>query len=429
MDNNDKIKQQDQEKTLNSIKESYNKNGRLVPFVGAGFSRNVKGFLSWEEFIHTLSEKLGENKYFLQNKFKGQTFTIMAAEYYACRKLLQDDGENTRVNRDSLRGKIQDEINTYMGEHKSEKSEIHRILLEKFNYIYTTKWDKLFETNDKKIIPVFTIGRISELPKLLKDQKKILIKMHGTCDEADSIIALETDYWDLVHGRHKNLSLNILFQHDIMQKDFLFIGFGFSDLNIINLIYIMDKLKDELDATLATTPKIFMVVFDDYDKYLKRYYADLKRVEVYFIENVAPNKYNKAIEKFLYELEDKEKEEEKIKSLEKEINNDYKKYLENEGQRLDKKIQFYTENIKSIGRELNLLNGKEENWDKILSANKELLEADSIEFLDNKKEEVKEKEPFGPLLIKFFEDREIIKLEKKKLDEKIEKLKQKEGGK
>ena len=289
MDNNKEMRES-QEKVLNAIKKSY-LNERLVPFVGAGFSKNVEEFLTWDEFIQQLSLKLTGDKYFLENKFKGQTFTIMAVEYYACKKLLKNKGNSTKIEKDSLRAIIQDEINTYLGETKSKKSKIHKLLLEMFPYIYTTNWDKLFEfqeTKNGKLIPIYSIGRISEMPSLIKDKdKKILIKMHGSCDDLDSIVALETDYWDLIHGKHKNLSLNILFQHDIMQKDFIFVGFNFSDLNILNLIYIMNTLKKELDPNLAETPKIFMVVFDEYDYYLKKYYLDLKKVEVYFINHIS----------------------------------------------------------------------------------------------------------------------------------------------
>jgi len=263
-----------QKKVLNSIKESYLK-GRLIPFIGAGFSKNVDTFLTWSEFIQKLSSKLSppdNDKYFLQNKFKGYTFQAMASEYYASRKLLENNRKATKIDSDSLRAIIQDEINTYLG--RSENSDIHKLLIKMFSYIYTTNWDKLLEGQCKDAIvleSVYTIGRISELWTLKEERKNILIKMHGSCDDLGSIIVLETDYWDLIHGKHKNLSLNILFQHDIMQRDFIFIGFGFSDLNINNLVYIINTLKKELDPQLTDTPKIFMVVFDDYDYTLERY--------------------------------------------------------------------------------------------------------------------------------------------------------------
>jgi len=374
-----------QEKILKAIKESY-RNGRLVPFVGAGFSKNVEEFLTWDEFIQKLSSKLSppdNDKYFLQNKFKGYTFQAMASEYYACRKLLKDNGKATKIDRDSLRAIIQDEINTYLG--RSENSVIHKLLIQMFSYIYTTNWDKLLEcqcTNNLLLEPVYSIGRIAELWTLKNEKKNILIKMHGSCDDLGSIIVLETDYWDLIHGKHKNLSLNILFQHDIMQRDFIFIGFGFSDLNINNLIYMINTLKKELDSKLTETPKIFMVVFDDYDHYLERYYSDLKGVEVYFMSNISEDSKDKsdAIEKFLYELDlykinkcsetssiktgksgkSKEELEGCIYHINSTLKNNFSKFIVKKRLEFEKRIELLEDNLEKIGESKNYEDLKEE---------------------------------------------------------------------
>lgn len=375
-------------KVLNAIKESYSAE-RLVPFIGSGVSKSVEGFLTWDEFIQKLSEKLPylnkfkeeypsitDDKYFLENKFKGGTFQAMSAEYYALTKLINDNGANQKVTRDALRGIIQDEIQLYLNPGRHVESNIHKILLDMFSYIYTTNWDNLFEyvKNDKPLEPIFSIGKISELWDLKKRDKKILIKMHGTCDEADSIIALETDYWDLLQGKHKNIALNNLFECDIMQRDFLFIGFSFTDLNIVNLVYIINNLKENLSHDLSQTPKLFLVLLDDYDYFLERYYLDIKGVDVYFIRNVSEkgNSKTKAIQKFLYRLElsrlnklnkDENKEskikeeeepltqvalEEKIKKLDCNIKKDFIKFEKEKRISLKKKKELLEKDIKSL---------------------------------------------------------------------------------
>lgn len=373
-----------QEKVLNSIKDSYLKK-RLVPFIGAGFSKNVEEFLTWDEFIQKLSSKLSppdNDEYFLQNKFKGYTFQAMASEYYACRKLLKDkDNEkDTKIDIDCLRKIIQTEIKIYLGQ--SEKSVIHKLLIQMFSYIYTTNWDKLLEcqgTDNLLLEPVYSIERIAELWTLKNDKKNILIKMHGSCDDLGSIIVLETDYWDLIHGKHKNLSLNILFQHDIMQRDFIFIGFGFSDLNINNLVYIINTLKKELDSKRTETPKIFMVVFDDYDYYLEKYYSDLKGVEVYFMSNISEDKESKdksdAIKKFLYELElykinessevssigkSKDELKECINNIKSTLENNFKKFTVKKRSEFEKRMELLDDNLKKIGKSEDYKDLKEE---------------------------------------------------------------------
>ena len=128
-------------KVLNAIKESYSAE-RLVPFIGSGVSKSVEGFLTWDEFIQKLSEKLPylnkfkeeypsitDDKYFLENKFKGGTFQAMSAEYYALTKLINDNGANQKVTRDALRGIIQDEIQLYLNPGRHVESNIHKIAL------------------------------------------------------------------------------------------------------------------------------------------------------------------------------------------------------------------------------------------------------------------------------------------------------------
>jgi hypothetical protein len=379
MDKNQEM-DESQEKVLNDIIESYD-NGRLVPFVGSGISKSVENFLTWDEFIQKLSKKLTslnkfkekhpsitdtDSKYFLESKFKGSMFQTMSAEYYALIKLIDDNGECQKIKRDTLRGVIQDEIKLYLDPDKNVKSNIHKILLDMFSYIYTTNWDKLFEyvIDREKLEPIFSIGKISELWDLKeKREKNILIKMHGTCDEADSIIALETDYLDLLHGKHKNMALNNLFECDIMQRDFLFIGFSFTDLS----------------HELSQTPKLFLVLLDDYDYFLKRYYLDIKGVDVYFISNVSEkgNSKTKAIEKFLYDLEfsrlDKlnkgENKEPKIEGkikgknnepltpaelsteisrIKNEIKKDFEEFKKEKIKFLEKKIELLKKNIKLL---------------------------------------------------------------------------------
>jgi hypothetical protein len=355
-----------QKQIMEDIKTSFS-SGRLVPFIGSGFSKNVEGFRDWKEFIEGLSYKLTKNKYFLNNKFEGYTFQIMAAEYYACRKLLENKGTVTRVTKERLRKTIQCEINEFLGNGQSKPSEIHKMLITMFQYIYTTNWDMLFECQGiEKLTPIYSIGKICELENLKKKvDNKILIKMHGNCDDSESIIALETDYWALINGRHHNLALNLLFQNDILQKDFIFLGFSFSDLNINNLIYLMNEVQRELDITQKNTPKKYMIVFEDYDETLERYYLDLKNIGVLFINDVVENQRINAIRKFLNELElhkldktnlkenkniseldDKKKSiEELITKDEERIDLEYKKYVENKIEILNMKRDLLQRSI------------------------------------------------------------------------------------
>lgn len=55
---------------LEGLQESYT-DKRLIPFIGAGFSKNVKEYPDWDEFNEKLSTLLGENKYYLKAALSG----------------------------------------------------------------------------------------------------------------------------------------------------------------------------------------------------------------------------------------------------------------------------------------------------------------------------------------------------------------------
>ena len=85
MDKEEIIKEKNGE-TLEEIKRCYKK-GTLAPFIGAGFSSNIQGSPTWQDFIKKLSKNIGKEENFLLEEFeKGQNSYLRASEYYIYEK-------------------------------------------------------------------------------------------------------------------------------------------------------------------------------------------------------------------------------------------------------------------------------------------------------------------------------------------------------
>lgn len=224
------------------IKHCYEK-GTLVPFIGAGFSNNIEGSPTWEDFIKKLSKDLGKEEGFLLKEFeKGQNRNLRASEYYICKKGKEAFQESLKNTFRNIKYK------------ENDQWKIHNILvdLENISLIYTTNWDdfleKAFKGNNKKII---TIYQQSDFPQLKSNNiqgKKIVIKFHGHYHKRylDTIIASELDYYK------RMLEMNFLdlkFHYDLTHYNFIFMGFSFDDMNINYLLNAYYQVLERFDTT------------------------------------------------------------------------------------------------------------------------------------------------------------------------------------
>lgn len=276
-----------QREVMNAMKDSYAK-GRLTPFVGSGFSKNVEGGADWSDFIQKLSENLHGNKYYLEEKFKHTQYQTIAAQYFAfCQQcsIVRNIESHNKIN-SKIKKKLRSQIQKFMEKYDTKPSSIHRLLTKMFPYIFTTNWDKLLENNDdsKKFISIYSI--YTYFDSFYKNSpEKLLIKIHGSYEHAASMVITEEDYYDIMNMVGENYPLNLKFQSDCLMKDFIFVGFSFSDININNLLYPITKMK-RLASKSTNKPKIFLIYFGKYDEILADFYKKMKDTHIYFIKNV-----------------------------------------------------------------------------------------------------------------------------------------------
>lgn len=256
-----------QDEILEKIQRSY-ANGRLIPFVGAGFPRNIDNFPDWDQFVRDdLNTDLGikppSNIWYIFKKNN-----IRATEYYVYKKgyikarignpnpPLSEIIEKGKEQLSSLLTKKFDNII-----YDSPKWEVYNnfIGLDKFSLIYTTNWDKTLEDTCKNILGTngcFMAPSQSKWREYLKNHwgGKCIIKYHGDYRNHNTIIATETDYMERLMNR--NL-LDVKFEHDLTHYDFLFIGFSFDDVFIKLILYQVNHMLKNISHSLL--PEIFMV--------------------------------------------------------------------------------------------------------------------------------------------------------------------------
>ncbi|NQU80163.1 MAG: SIR2 family protein [Bacteroidetes bacterium] len=211
----------------------------LIPFVGAGLSKNIDGFPDWNEFVDILQNKLSNEGIINENDFKRFNNPFEKTEFYVREigkkecgihdpVLKEDEFDKVyKIGRKRLLEEIVKTLNPkYNSNAKYDKSNwtLHNILTEKFEKIYTTNWDKVLESaNFRK-----------------KIKKAEIIKYHGDFEKNKKwIVACETDY---LKRMSNDSHLDIRFKNDLIRNDFVFFGYSFRDPNIKFNLYQLGEI-------------------------------------------------------------------------------------------------------------------------------------------------------------------------------------------
>lgn len=310
---------------LEEIRKSYKKK-KLIPFIGAGFSRNIKDFPGWNVFIKELTDDLpDEDKECIP---KGKTLRDVfgkdnprATEYYVYKmgdmKIRKHDSDPSlrdvlKEGKTVLEKKLEDKFDDvkYNDEDPKEQKgwRVHRkfIELKNFETIYTTNWDQTLEEVNNKVLrkqeqyeAVFTCNMLNNF--LWAGHKRLLIKYHGDYRFGWSLVASESDYFHRL--MHPNM-MDIRLFHDLLNYDFLFMGFSFEDVFIrLTIHQANDMLKrgvsqaDEKDQPDEKKfPKKFMVHVGKPNHIMVKYF-ELIRVKSLNICELCNCKYLKEIKK------------------------------------------------------------------------------------------------------------------------------------
>lgn len=189
------------------------KEKRILPFVGAGISRNL-GLPGWESLIYKVAEDLDYDPEVLL--VHGDFLQI--AEYHVIKY-----GSKNRL------AKIIDRNLRGVG-YDISTSKMHEYLVKmNFPTIYTTNYDETLEEAFKYHNAPYC--RIATLDDILCATEAVtqIVKFHGSLDHDESLVISESDYYNRLD---MDGPIDIKLRSDLLGKTVLFFGYSFRDLNV-----------------------------------------------------------------------------------------------------------------------------------------------------------------------------------------------------
>ena len=240
------------DRNFESLRKSFT-DGRLIPFVGAGFSMVDPKLPGWLGFLGKLRARLSASDRAIFDKLG----KLEKAEFVRCRNGKKGDGLIADITKKILR------------HHPKNPTALaaHKILVNHFDRIYTTNYDRYFETVARILTPKVKVHSIPplggmsprpleayiqrnktsnrvECPKKGEKPKACrIVKYHGDYRVAGSLVLTETSYFKRLLDVDAK---DILFSADALHFDFLFLGYGFDDLSLKFTLQQLDRIFETL---------------------------------------------------------------------------------------------------------------------------------------------------------------------------------------
>jgi hypothetical protein len=218
------------------------KEGKLIPFVGAGLSMALD-LPSWSSLIDIIADQLGYDA----EVFKLHGNERQLAEYYVA----------TKGSIGPLRSEMDRLFNPKDEDIKASRS--HAALVEmKLPLIYTTNYDRIIEKAFKlRGVEYHSISNIDDIATAPLDVTH-LVKFHGTFDDDASLVLTESSYFDRLEFES---AMDIKLRADMLGRSLLFIGYGLNDLNIRYMMYKLHKLRQQIKRDTKRNPTAFLTTF------------------------------------------------------------------------------------------------------------------------------------------------------------------------
>lgn len=226
-----------------TILRDLRRDGRLIPFVGAGLSQPL-GLPNWSTLIDFIAKQLD----YEPEVFKLNGNELQLAEYYVA---IKGSIGPLRSEMDRRFNPTDDEI---------KKSRAHGALVEmKLPLIYTTNYDRIIERAfDLRGAASHTIANLDDIVAAPADTSTQIVKLHGTFDDDASLVLTETSYFDRLEFE---APIDIKMRADILGKTLLFIGYSLKDLNIRYMLYKLHKMRRQMRRDSSDYRSAFLTSF------------------------------------------------------------------------------------------------------------------------------------------------------------------------
>jgi hypothetical protein len=250
------------------------RDGRLLPFVGAGVSASVEWGgdgekargPSWSELVDRAALELGFQK---ADLLRARGTDLQILEYFK----LKFSGHTRLTNWLLLNMKPPDEA--------IRNSPIHNelALMRACGIIYTTNFDdfieRSFELNGRKHKAVAIEEHMRQQP----DSTEI-IKFHGDWNHPDRMVLTESDYERRMEFKE---AMDLRLWSDLLNRSILFLGYSFRDPNVA---YLFRQVKERF-ASLPNTNsgRRAYIIIQDPSQFERRLFQE-RNIEVIPIDGI-----------------------------------------------------------------------------------------------------------------------------------------------
>lgn len=229
--------------------------GKAAYFIGAGISVN-SNLPNWQSLLKPFTDKIGIND------IKDKNLPLMA-QY-----IINEEAGNRGPFLDAISRKFR----------KKYIPNLYHYAISKTNLttIWTTNYDNLLEQVFANVATdvKFTDESIS---RDVPDNKVEIIKMHGCMHNSNrnDIIITQSDYEDFFE---KKTAITQRLRMDLLQKSFLFIGYGYNDPNIQNIITEARRLSGN------NTRQHYLITTDKKNREFELWCLNLRRYGIRVIK-------------------------------------------------------------------------------------------------------------------------------------------------
>lgn len=202
---------------IKALKSNFN---NIVPFVGAGISKDL-GLPLWLEILYLAKEQLAPEHHNTFEAYynKGDIDKLI--------DFIQDFSPLLDSDKKMKNKLIRPQVRIKLVEGIAENSTAHYILKLNSPYIITTNYDTLLEQINTEFHLKYdeskNLNNFSGFDDL--DKEKFIFHIHGDINDTDSMIVTKNDYKNMYDDKKSQLVLTGL----IMRKSLLFMGFSLND--------------------------------------------------------------------------------------------------------------------------------------------------------------------------------------------------------
>ncbi len=238
---------------INLFRDKAEKN-KLIIFVGAGVSCNVKGMPSWYTLIQKMAQAINYSRC-SSCRFKCKcTDKCLLSNEYTMEEYLKIPqyvfNKSRKKYKEVVRENISDDvIDAPLSSAIFDINPVH---------IITTNYDKLIESSSNEFCKQYQVV-VKDKDLLNSVKSKYIIKMHGDVSYPETIVLKEQDY---LNYSQNHVLIELFLKSLLTDHTILFWGYSLNDYNIKLILSWLNYMRTQNKA-LPQRQRVGYIVLDD----------------------------------------------------------------------------------------------------------------------------------------------------------------------